>query len=1202
MDELLPSGSIEEIDPLLHDLIRVEAERQHRKLILIASESICPPAVRAALSSEFSHIYAEGYPSPRTLLEPPAQLESFAYQLATYRRLSNRRYYKGCEYVDFLEQVLRRRTAEVFANDLEPAENIFVNAQPLSGAAANNAVYNAFVKPGDTVMGPSLTHGGHLTHGSEVNRSGMNFRIVAYEIARSGQIDYDAVEKLAQEHKPKLIIGGFSAYPWDIDWERMRAIADGIGAILLADIAHLAGLVAGGVLNSPIGHAHVVSFTTHKTLCGPRGAMLLSTDPEIAAKVDMGVFPGEQGGPHIHVLAAKAVAMKIAASAGFKKLQQGVQENARALADGFVEQGLSLAYGGTNTHMCLVDLRRVECPSGLPLTGEIAARLLDLAGIVCNKNTIHGDTNATHPSGLRFGTTWVTQRGLGPDHMRRLAVLVAKLLSQIHPFGYIGGQIDLGRGKKNRSLLEELTGEVDALVAEAADEPGFDPEAPRSGYPHFSPAASEGTRETALAPLHKSQAVKMVEKDGFFIPAHYGDPEREKSAITSGTALVDSGGELLLEISQARAGQLLECACASQVLSLGEWESAPALLLNQAGETLARALVLRLPVDDTGGARYWLKARTDDADGLLAWLRGLSDGYVLHDDDLWLKAEGPAVIENLTSPSAGRKAMTCLGLRGPRADDVIKPVFSVQVPAWGQAVQVDDCVILNRPKGTVPGFEVFVPTSKATATWSKLIEAGAQPTGYDAARAVFAEYRPEPEGGDGRVDLDKPYFIGQRALLGNAEPVEAPKAFTFEPEEQELKKTCLFEEHEKLCEPMHLVPFAGFKMPLMYSGILDEHEAVRTKAGLFDVSHMGLLEFKGPWAERFLDLVTANYVPLLLPGQAHYSYLLADDGRCIDDIIVYRKGPDLFWMVVNAANVDEDSAWLQAVAAGQVLLDPNNPRARATGAVKIRDLKDPACGDQARVDIAFQGPLAGRIMSKLAEGRDFKLAIERLRKFELAEGKLADKQVTIARTGYTGEDVGFEIFVHPEQAVSLWNELLDAGKPDGAMPAGLGARDSLRTEAGFPLHGHELAGPHRVTPIESGYGKYVRLHKPFFTGRAAMLEGHKKRERTIIRFQVDDRGGKVVRLGNPVLAGRKNEYAGVLTSATSTGQRQVGLALVESKFAKQGSKIQVLTITPDDKKVPPARNPLELQSGDWMSVPRQATILPRFMPPGEQAS
>jgi glycine cleavage system T protein len=1197
---MVPAGELAAVDPEIQELIGYEAERQQRKLIMIASESICPPAVREALASEFSHIYAEGYPSPRTLDEPPQLLESYAYQLAAYRRLGNRRYYKGCEYVDHLEQLCRRRTAEVFANELESADDIFVNVQPLSGAAANNAVYNAFVDPGDTVMGPSLVHGGHLTHGSEVNRSGMNHRVVSYEIARSGQLDYDAIEKLAEQARPRLIIGGFSAYPWDINWARMRSIADRVGAVLLADIAHLAGLVAAGLLNSPVGHAHVISFTTHKTMCGPRGAMLLSTDPEIAKKIDMGVFPGEQGGPHIHVLAAKAVAMRIAAGEDFRRLQHGVQTNARALAEGFEEHGLRLAYGGTNTHMCLVDLRRVQCATGMPLSGEVASRLLDMCGIVCNKNTIFGDTNATHPSGLRFGTTWVTQRGLGPAHMKRLAGLVAEALCNIHPFGYMGGQIDLGRGKKSRDLIDTIAKGVGEIVAEAAPEPSWHPEGPPSGYPHFAPPEHAGLRQTALAPLHKSQAVAMTEKDGYEVPAHFGDPERERSALASGAALTDSGGELLVEVSRGRAAQLLECACASRVLELESGQAVPTLLLHAQGEPIARALVLRLEPDDLG-ERYLIKVRAAQADRVLAWLRDLSDGYVLHDDDIWLKAEGPAVIEDMARPSDERAPMTCLGLRGPGADDVIGPVFGIQVPGWGRAAEAEGCLVLNRPQGTVPGFELFVPVPQATRIWSRLIEAGAQPTGYEALAATFAERQPEPERGDGRVDLSKPFFIGQKPLLTEAEPVQPPPAFTFEPPEDEaLKKTCLFAEHEKLCKPKQLVPFAGWQMPVMYAGILDEHRAVRESAGLFDVSHMGLLEFSGPQAERFLDLVTSNYVPLLLPGQAHYSYLLAHDGRCIDDIIVYRLARERFMVVVNAANADEDEAWLRAVAAGEVLLDPANPRARIGGEVHIRDLKDPAlCGEQARVDLAFQGPQTLAVMGKLIESRSFLLGIERLRPFELCSGRLAGKDVTVARTGYTGEALGYEVFVHPEHAPELWNALLEAGRTYGVQPCGLGARDSLRTEAGFPLHGHELAGPHAISPIESGYGKYVKLHKPFFAGRAAMLDGYRKRERRVVRFEVDGKGGKVLRPGNPVLAGRKNEYAGVVTSATSTGQRQVGLALLAAKAAREGAKLQVLPVAEGDRQ-PPARAPLELDRGDWMVIPRQATILPRFMAPGEQ--
>ena len=483
VSEFVPTDSLEKIDPQIHQMIQNEVERQGRKIIMIASESICPKAVLEALASDFNNIYAEGYPSPRTFFEPAAQLSSFQHQLTQYRRYSNRRYYKGAEYVDVLESTVRWRAAEVFQNDRVGPGEIFANVQPLSGAAANNAVYNAFVKPGETVLGPSLTHGGHLTHGSEVNRSGMAFKVVPYEVSRSGKLDYDYIEKIAVDCRPRLIIGGFSAFPWDVDWARLREIADKCGAVLLADIAHLAGMVAAGLLNSPVGCAHVVSFTTHKTLCGPRGAMLLSTDPEIARRVDVGVFPGEQGGPHIHQLAAKAVAMQIAGTAGFKKLQKGVLENAAALAEALNQMGFELAYGGTNTHMCLIDLRKVETPTGQPLTGEIASRILDLCGIVCNKNTIFGDTNAIHPSGLRFGATWVTQLGFGPKHMERLAKLIGRVLINIHPFSYIGGRIDWGRGKIDPALVEEVFAEVQQLLQDAT---GSAPRAD-SGYPHVPP-------------------------------------------------------------------------------------------------------------------------------------------------------------------------------------------------------------------------------------------------------------------------------------------------------------------------------------------------------------------------------------------------------------------------------------------------------------------------------------------------------------------------------------------------------------------------------------------------------------------------------------------------------------------------------------------------------------------------------------------
>ena len=1193
---------LQKLDPTIHQMTRHEAERQQRKLILIASESMCPPAIREALSSEFTNIYAEGYPSPRTLREPPALLGSFQHQLTHYRRYSNRRYYKGCEYVDLIESTLRRRTAEVFGNDRVKPEEIFVNGQPLSGAAANNAVYNAFVRPGDTVMGPALSHGGHLTHGSPVNRSGMHHHIVSYELTHAGQLDYNAIEKLALEARPKLIIGGFSAFPWDVDWAAMRRIADKVGAILLADISHLAGMVAAGLLNNPVGFAHVVSFTTHKTFCGPRGAMLLSSDPAVAAKVDSGVFPNEQGGPHIHQMAAKAVAMNVAKTEEFKALQRLVLDNAAALAEGFKEQGIDLAYGGTNTHLCLIDLRRLKTENGQPLTGETASRILDQCGIVCNKNTIAGDTNAIHPSALRFGTTWASQRGLKPEHMKRLAALMAQVLRQIHPFSYIGLKSEWGRGKIEPQVIEEANAELDRILEEV-DRDSL--QGPRSGFPHFPGVAWRGPRATALKEHHQGSAAKIVERQGWLVPAHFGEVERECKTLKEGVGLVDGGGTLLVEIGQGRAAHFLECACTSDIRGLKEQQATATALLDKDGKLLAQAIVLRLPADEYGYDRFWLKARCAHPDRLLRWLRGLSDGYLFHDEDLWLKNEGPAVVEDLQDPSDGREATTVVSLHGPQAGEVFSKAFQVTAPHPGTLSAIQHGWAVGKPKHSLAGIDLWIPVSKAATIWSRLREAGAQPVGCEAVSRTFPQALHEDalvsaKDLGGRVDLDKPFFVGLKTLVREIAQEDQRPAFGWSaPTSTAFKKTCLFDEHAKRASAKHIIPFAGWKMPVMYKSILDEHEAVRLSGGLFDVSHMGLLEFSGPHAERFLDLLATNYVPNLHPGQAHYSYLLDHDGRCIDDIIIYRAERQRFLVVVNAANADEDEAWFKGHLEGKLLVDPRHPNVRVTGDVRLRNLKDAACGADCRVDLALQGRRSVEILGQLADGPGFALAIQRLHRFELTSGSLMGLPVTVARTGYTGEALGFEIFVHPEKAPRLWNGLLETGEPLGLVPAGLGARDSLRCEAGYPLHGHELAGPHQIHPIEAGYGYYIKLHKPFFCGRASCLAHHQNRQRTVVRFAVDEKGGKVLRVGNPVLAGRKGEYAGVVTSAASTGNRQVGQAIVDVEYAKPGTKLHILTITGQESQ-PPARAPKDLHPGDWMTLPRRATVLDRFMKPGEK--
>ena len=273
MADFLTRGTLAEVDPEVSELIRLEAERQYRKLILIPSESTAPVAVREALGSVFQNLYAEGYPDDETRQMSEAEILDYTARLSYYRRYADPRYYKGVEYADVIESLARRRCAEAFATEKFSADQFFVNVQPLSGAPANNAVYTALVNPGDTIMGMNLLHGGHLTHGSSVNRSGKLFNAVHYTVnPLTEQIDYEQVEALALEHKPKIIIAGYSSYPWVPDWAKFRAVADKVGAIFLADVSHIAGLIAAGAIPSPVGHAHVITFTTHKTLLGPRGA------------------------------------------------------------------------------------------------------------------------------------------------------------------------------------------------------------------------------------------------------------------------------------------------------------------------------------------------------------------------------------------------------------------------------------------------------------------------------------------------------------------------------------------------------------------------------------------------------------------------------------------------------------------------------------------------------------------------------------------------------------------------------------------------------------------------------------------------------------------------------------------------------------------------------------------------------------------
>lgn len=377
-------GFVSQADPEIGAIMQEELGRQRRNLELIASENLVSPAVMAAMGSVLTNKYAEGLP--------------------------HKRYYGGCEYVDVVEEIAIARAKKLFGAN-------FANVQPHSGAQANTAVYFALLQPGDTVMGMSLAHGGHLTHGSPVNISGKYFNFVPYELGDDEFIDYDRAQALAEEVKPKLIVAGASAYPRIIDFERLSKIAKSVGAYLMVDMAHIAGLVAAGVHPSPVPYADITTTTTHKTLRGPRGGLILTNDEELAKKINKAVFPGTQGGPLMHVIAAKAVCFGEALKPEFKAYGETVVANAAALADGLVKRGFRLVSGGTDNHLMLVDLR----PFG-DLTGKEFEHRLDEVFITVNKNAIPNDPQKPFvTSGIRVGTPAVTTRGLKPADMEVIA-------------------------------------------------------------------------------------------------------------------------------------------------------------------------------------------------------------------------------------------------------------------------------------------------------------------------------------------------------------------------------------------------------------------------------------------------------------------------------------------------------------------------------------------------------------------------------------------------------------------------------------------------------------------------------------------------------------------------------------------------------------------------------------------------------------
>ncbi|MEJ2758776.1 MAG: glycine cleavage system aminomethyltransferase GcvT, partial [Anaerolineales bacterium] len=431
----------------------------------------------------------------------------------------------------------------------------------------------------------------------------------------------------------------------------------------------------------------------------------------------------------------------------------------------------------------------------------------------------------------------------------------------------------------------------------------------------------------------------------------------------------------------------------------------------------------------------------------------------------------------------------------------------------------------------------------------------------------------------------KPYYIGLQEASGEALP-----GFTWEVDEDPpVQETALHQTHVDMGAKM--IPFAGWDMPVWYTSVMEEHLAVRNAAGLFDVSHMGVYQVEGPNADVFLDTVCGNDIGSLEVGQSLYTHFLLPDASVIDDLLVYRRGREKYLVVVNASNDDKDWAWLNAVLNGEVAIDQDRPWALGYGrSVTLRNLRDPKEGPDMRVDIALQGPKSRDILLALGVDEETKKRIMKLKRTELCEAVVGGIDLVVSRTGYTGERMCFELFVHPEKSVELWNKLIQAGEPFGLKPCGLGARDSLRTEAGLPLYGHEMGGDNNLGVGDAGFRTYVKTYKPWFIGREAFLKQEETRSSMVVRFRFADKGVRMAHNGDPVIDKRGKTIGYVTSCAVDADGMLTGQAYIDLKYMDEGTPIYIFQSAP----AKPAKAPADLSPGDRTYLPNAAVVLSRF--------
>jgi glycine hydroxymethyltransferase len=440
-------------------------------------------------------------------------------------------------------------------------------------------------------------------------------------------------------------------------------------------------------------------------------------------------------------------------------------------------------------------------------------------------------------------------------------------------------------------------------------------------------------------------------------------------------------------------------------------------------------------------------------------------------------------------------------------------------------------------------------------------------------------------GGD-PIDSRKPFVVGCPPL---EQSLPALPAFNWVDQEGPLRRTPIYETHKRL--GAKVIPFAGWEMPVWYTSVIEEHLATRQAAGLFDVAHMGVYQAEGPDAAAFLDCVVGNDAGGLGVGESLYTQFLDPDANVIDDLLIYRRGEEKFLVVVNASNDDKDWAWLNAVKDGKVKIDNNRPWVHAYGRnVNLRNLRDPKEGPDMRVDIALQGPKSRDILLALGVDAPTRKRIMALKRTQLCDAVVGGFDMVVSRTGYTGEKMAFELFVHPDRADELFNALLKAGEPVGIKPCGLGARDSLRTEAGLPLYGHEMGGEKNLGVAEGGFGTYVKPRKPWFIGRSAFVEREKTRKGVVVRFRFTEKGVRMAHNGDPVIDKRGRVTGYVTSCAVDSEGFLTGQAFVELKAAEEGTPLFIYQSAPKE----PGKAPAEMKVGDKSVLPSQAVVVSRF--------